>query len=751
MPKKNLFISPAIIKSIICLFIVSCALTAGCNKFKSNSGPENKTETAETAPRDGTEPSVSRDDDPASRDASAEFILPSIAAERAELTILNLPYSPPAAGASLPAYSADAGLTNVENLELFPELTRGLINLLETNLFAVAPSDRQQPSYIYEENEYTLIPSFITTDSVLHLYHMFFSATLASIEQNSLAAVCGELTANMLAEIARLSGETTDPDIKSALRACKIYFAVADILIGSGPDSSGIEYLDIEADLIDRELALIETRGGFTTSPLTGADVFYDSFLPRGHYAKNETLIRYFKTMTWYGTMFYPLSPESNAHNFLKAMVTAYALMSLPKEKGSSLWEAIYEPTSFFVGAADDITPYDVWNAMIETYGENISLDGLSDPAAIEIFAEKIQGYNKSRIVNENSEDGLSAYTGAQFRFMGQRYAPDSEILQRLSKPVLRPVPSGLDMAAVLGAENAELYVREYLKPELPDGFSAGWPDYYDEYKKVKKEFAATDAATWRSNMYYGWLWTISASFARPLPGCPSFMRNEAWYDKQLATGLGSWAELRHDTLLYAKPSGAEKGGWNVEPPKGYVEPNVELYSRLRWLTEYSAESLRRRGLISDYRLDLCRDIVIMLEKLIGISVKELRDETRSEDDYNYMVDYGGTLEWLLIRAVRDDDAYDDIISDRNMAVIADVHNTTFGYLHEAVGLANIIYVIAPADGKLYLTKGAVFDYYELFLNERYTDEMWREWIADDTAEPPARPEWTGSFRIPGY
>ena len=45
------------------------------------------------------------------------------------------------------------------------------------------------------------------------------------------------------------------------------------------------------------------------------------------------------------------------------------------------------------------------------------------------------------------------------------------------------------------------------------------------------------------------------------------------------------------------------------------------------------------------------------------------------------------------------------------------------GYLEVGVGNAAEIYVVVPIEGKLYLTRGAVFDYFEFIGNERLTDE----------------------------
>ncbi len=41
----------------------------------------------------------------------------------------------------------------------------------------------------------------------------------------------------------------------------------------------------------------------------------------------------------------------------------------------------------------------------------------------------------------------------------------------------------------------------------------------------------------------------------------PPFMQTQAWTRKDLQTSLGSWTELKHDTILYAKQVMAEMGG----------------------------------------------------------------------------------------------------------------------------------------------------------------------------------------------
>ena len=81
--------------------------------------------------------------------------------------------------------------------------------------------------------------------------------------------------------------------------------------------------------------------------------------------------------------------------------------------------------------------------------------------------------------------------------------------------------------------------------------------------------------------------------------------------------------------------------------------------------------------------------------------------------------------------------------TDKNMAVIADVHTSGGSYLEAGVGNAAEIYVAVPQNGKIYLTRGAVFDFFEFLSGERLTDETWQDMIRQN---PPQRPAFVHSY-----
>jgi hypothetical protein len=232
--------------------------------------------------------------------------------------------------------------------------------------------------------------------------------------------------------------------------------------------------------------------------------------------------------------------------------------------------------------------------------------------------------------------------------------------------------------------------------------------------------------------------------------GYPSFMRSQAWERKDLSTFLGSWTELKHDTVLYAKQVYAECGGGADQvDDRGYVEPNPVLYARLAALTSMTREGLKTRDLLSqgdDESLNRMEELAMHLK---GISEKELNNIPLSDEEYQIIRSYGGSLEHFWLEALRDEGIdHRSAISTRPAALVTDVATDIDGgrVLEEATGKIYEIYAVVPVDGKLRIAKGGVYSYYEFTspLANRLTDTKWHSLL--DNGEMPNLPEWTKAF-----
>jgi hypothetical protein len=134
-------------------------------------------------------------------------------------------------------------------------------------------------------------------------------------------------------------------------------------------------------------------------------------------------------------------------------------------------------------------------------------------------------------------------------------------------------MPNPLDVAYA-ALENDEAV--PLLAPEL-----ALYPRYAGALESMRVLGAAHGPTFWDGNLYNLWLGALRALS----PGgdvssaVPALAGTERWGRRILQTQLASWAQLRHDTLLYAKQSYTI--GITCEFPDAYVEPNPAFFARI--------------------------------------------------------------------------------------------------------------------------------------------------------------------------
>jgi hypothetical protein len=704
--------------------------------------------------------------------------------------------SPPLAfDARVPAYDlplAPEDIANYDDVASKVSLDAGAESLLAEQGFVVIanPFNPQEEDITrpYETLKQREVPVFITSDSLLHLYHIQFDETLRQIEEREFYDAIWQVSDHLLTDSLAVYG-SADGEAKEAARRNAAFFAVGLSLLEPQPeqiipqedawayqethftrDEAERYRASVPAEVkgdVEAELSLIEAHGGFATSPLFHYDEDYSQYVPRGHYTRSEKLKNYFRAMMWYGRMSFLLkggtpdalvSAEDAQIQTTGAAQISAALAADPAMQ--ALWDRIYTVTAFYVGFSDDLGCYEYLEAMHEVFG------GTFDPAAVseeEVAAlkAKLAAYRSPRIYGgtgncqipppyspEQADTCLESTKG--FRLMGQRFIPDSYMFSRLVGPYtgaytgsgqpftlvgsIRGFPMGLDVMALLGSERA----RAILDETGNDDYTL----YDDRYGELEAEFANFTDADWNRNLYWSWLYSLKPLLAGHGSGYPTFMQGEAWQDKQLNCALASWTELRHDTILYAKQSYTME--CTAMPPEelpvvGYVEPVPEFYHRLLALTRMTGAGLDEMAVLDDASKARLDRLEAILERLEEISVAELEHEALSEDDYEFIRNFGDALEGVI--ADVDDKA-------KKTTVVADVHTDANSrmVLEEGVGYVDMIVVAYPLpDGRILCGAGPVMTYHEFTqpMAERLTDEQWREMLE---TSPPARPSWTASF-----
>jgi hypothetical protein len=293
---------------------------------------------------------------------------------------------------------------------------------------------------------------------------------------------------------------------------------------------------------------------------------------------------------------------------------------------------------------------------------------------------------------------------------------------------VVRVFPRGLDVMAVLGSTRA----REVLD-DLGD---TRYKDYDLAFSEIKAEIDTIQASEWNQNLYWNWLWSLKALLAGEGPGYPAFMQSDAWKDRLLKVALASWAELRHDTILYAKQSYtmALTAMPVLQAADGYVEPVPDLYNRLLSLTRMTRLGLASMDLLDDAQERRLLGLEDLLERTASISLAELRGEPLSEADGSYISRFGATLDGVL-------SGIDE--KSRRTTLVADVHTdmNSGKVLEQGVGYVDLMVVVCKSGDQVYLAAGPELSYYEFKhpMSDRLTDEAWREMLR---SEPPSRPAW---------
>lgn len=624
---------------------------------------------------------------------------------------------------------------NVYNTFQYPSFSNIEKEKLSENGFIVYPTNRDQLFHIYENNDYLGIPSFISVDAVLQLYHLYFDMTLRNIETKYLSKKLDILLDQLINELVVLQEKTPNQNIKDAIDLNLAFLGISQYFIKGGE-------ADIKGNLKDVALQEIEkcnSHAGYQPSELLGRMFDYSQYIPRGHYTRSEELKRYFLSMMWLGNAGIEVSNEKN----ILSSVLITNILYTKTYQGHPLikfWEDIYEPTVFYVGLSDDTGPIEIKQAMDVVFPSVKMIEQFDNKDKLSSLAQNLPS---EKISGHGSWGGQKK----QFRLMGQRFIPDSYIFHRLTSTERR-MPNSLDIMAGFGNKKAyDLMMNEYKSSW------AEYPTYPDTLNQIIKENNNKTKKDWTQNLYYHWLYNlISLHEIKNQADLPFFMTTDGWDIKTLNTSLASWAELRHNTILYAKQSGAaECGGdgdeikvWIPEPPKGYVEPNTEFYDRMLSLMNFTKQGLTERGMLDNRVKYIGNEFIDLLTFLKSISVKENNKEKLSLEEYNQIQKLGSLLDNLTLR-VLSEDAYEwwQVEGpDKNMPVIADVHTADGSALEVGVGKAHAIYVIVEIEGKLKLTRGAIFSFYEFPWpsSDRLTDEKWQEMLKNGSA--PEQPEW---------
>ena len=616
-------------------------------------------------------------------------------------------------------------LPNLLNPHQLVDFPTELQQKLAENGFAIVPAEHQQLFHVYEQNDYSNMPNFVTTDLYLQLFHLYVDCLLRDVEQQKLYGMLAQFCQETQKALVGFDKDV-DVQLHQWLVSC---FTVANSLL------TGTEPKDDPTALHEYQQVMKSEDNMSEFLGYTNAQFAYSLFRPRGHYTRNDSLQRYFRTMMWLQTV--PFQTD-NLADMTKMSILAEAIGKSPLL--TKLYNDISEPLTWLMGRPDDVSIMQAWQIMQESPNDlTTAYRRINEMAEQQTrLRPKFQHTSRNKV-----------------RIMPQRYQPDAEVLQEMvdydSKKTLRPVPEGLDVMAAMGVGAAEqLLIEEGQK----------WKGFEPMMKKMK---ARMDSIDWNETIATRWLSALK-TVNETSEQAPYFMLTPEWDKKELNCALASWAELKHDAILYAKqPMGAECGGGGPPEPvvKGYVEPNVGFWQKAIDLLNATQQLLDRYDLTTRKAKNATNSLREQAEFLLRLSEKEMKGETFTDSEYDHLKIIGAMFENISLDLIREPNQYlmgwDDVQGpDRNTALVADVYtanadnNPEKSILYAAVGQADEIYVVVEIGGYLYLTRGAVLSYREFTRpidQQRLNDEEWQNYLKEHPRE--GVPQWMNPITVP--
>jgi hypothetical protein len=671
--------------------------------------------------------------------------------------------------------------------------TQEEIALLDNNGFVVSDRLRFKDfatayAYLHVKD----MPVLVTTDSLLHALHQTYDDLLIRLEETFLTSRLTRLLSQCLQQVKTDAKINRDPLLTPLFTDLDTYLVVPLILL-----SSGNERHQYTTPTCESYLKLAETAAGIIPISLFGVsrNIDFTLFKPRGHYSKfiqrysyNEQgipqmheephpLQNYFRAIMWLSQIDFRLveyDQRGIAHLNLESLAAAALFStSIKRAKEQETWAELDMLFRSLVGQSDNMTLPDL-ERFLSDADMRCPGDILRHPAPTEVLSRLTAvDYGQQRITGQvqavSPEVSTPISRHISFLLLGQRFCIDSYIMNELvfdrlmvnGQKIKRFLPSPLDVMYALGNDRAEIHL----------GLELAHYGYKDQLQAMRKITELEAPSFWTGSMYHQLLSILRTLNTETVNGnYPRAMGTQAWADKVLHTQLASWAQMRHDNILYVKQSFTMQ--LSCEYPAGYVEPYPSCYTAMQEYAKMGKKLFNNLNLkrltneeqaICKMSIDYFEHLETVTQRLQTLAEKELKQDPFSEQEETWLKETavrrlvrcgsGGAEErwtgWYPQLFLREQ-------WHKSPALIADVHTNLPGQfdplasvLHVATGPVATMPLIVNMDEGSTIYVGPAFTYYEMVTRTpvptRLTDKEWQEVLNSDSQ--PRSPEWTRNFR----
>ena len=506
----------------------------------------------------------------------------------------------------------------------------------------------------YKRYPYNTI--LVTSDLLLHLYHRIFDNSLKYFEEATARPMLTDLSKSLFTKFLTLAQKTSDQNLKKNYEMLAAYRSIPySILIpnneminkintladssGNGEPAADLSDEQVQKLIIARQKTIIaklpaeyqqamqdtltdifkadnskgkntllETFSPTLISNFGAMDTLkfdYTQFKPRAHYTTDSLLKTYFMSMKW-------LMREKLFFADKNVATAALIMVNNIQDTDLTQFTTFYNFIQKLIGEDDDINITDVQKFIADQKWS-------SDKAIIKWVSDAIQ--KKLMVLRPQKIMSVSYHTPeeqvlseqqakditAGFIFFGEKFTIDSWFFDQFTagsaekESTYKPrVQSALMVADNLfNTSITQRFAKLRLEKNATE-FEIT-PAQIAGYNTIKGEVAKNTILTtfnWGTTIYHRRLGMLTSLFINGWANAPYYQLDALYGNKLLNTFLGSYTELKHDTLLYVKQAYAELGGGGdgpcnrtVDPPvlpvpKWYVEATPDVIDQIISLTQ---------------------------------------------------------------------------------------------------------------------------------------------------------------------
>lgn len=493
------------------------------------------------------------------------------------------------------------------------ELSVGDQEVLQRQKLAIGRTEFRQSFEPYDQPKG---PVFITSDSLLNVYHVLFEDSFRELEIRRAVQLKAYLE-SMVTQARALVAKRKDLPGENAAAWSQAQLAIGPAmrLLGTPPsffDESLRPEIEAQVGLIMKaEGSMLPTWLAPATSDFLTID--YGRLRPVGFYSGSSLLENYFRAVRWLQIIPFRIERDQE--------LGAVALLCAEMPKTKSYPETSYlQDYDGFLGRPDGRT---IEQAPVLIRSQRV----VPMPEALK---EALTWLKPS---STKVKDGLwvdgrpdQPKENEPFHLLSAYALPESVVFQSLQnrgKSV-----TGLQFAALNGSP----WAFSHLNADQCDAaFSQLLTRKVDEWEGRREE----------NYLYTRYRRMIASLFAPADPDAPEFMKSEIWSAKSCQTALASWVQIRHTFSLQAKVS--FNASCMFTRPPGFIEPNpaffrsfvrlvrttrerLECFSLFDGSAASVANELREKADLCDKFVELSKTMPVrkLQESLIGMKVFEM-------------------------------------------------------------------------------------------------------------------------------